>query len=62
MDPIDLAIREGLSDQLQFLIADAGELLGDGLNRAVELAQYPAVLAWFGVELGDVTLLPPQLH
>ena len=62
MHPIDLAVREGVANQFQFLLADAGELLGNGLDRAVELAEHPAVLPGFGMEFGDVTLAPPQLH
>ena len=60
--PLHLAVREGVTDQLQLLVADAGELLGNLHDRAVELAHHPTLAIGVGAELCFVALASAQLH
>ena len=43
LHPLHLAIGKGVANQLEFLVADTGELLGDSHHGTVEFTHDPAV-------------------
>ena len=59
LHPFHLAVGEGVANQLEFLVADAGELLGDSHHRTVEFTHNPAVAV--GAEFRHVALVAAQV-
>lgn len=57
VNALHLAVREGLTHEFQFLIADNGVFLRDPLHRAVVFAQTPPISLWISLQFGDIALL-----
>ena len=59
LHPFHLAVGKGVANQLEFLVANAGELLGDAHHRTVEFTHNPAVAV--GAEFRHVALVAAQV-
>jgi len=60
VDPFHLAVGKRVADELELLIADHRELLGDPHHGTVEFADHPGVPVQ--AQFGNVPLIAAQLH